>query len=199
MTDLEVEGAESSVRAPERPSTAKWIAAAVAVVTVGLIALFVVADPNDPDPTRPSNLINRPAPEAVGEFGDGTPFDLARRKGSFVVLNFFQSDCVPCIREHPDLIEFVDQQAQLGVDGAELYSMVTGDTKSRVEKFFEERGGDWPAVYSDGDSISVAFGVALVPETWIIDPDGIVRARFQNVVTAEQLSVTIQQIREAIR
>jgi cytochrome c biogenesis protein CcmG/thiol:disulfide interchange protein DsbE len=32
-------------------------------------------------------------------------------------------------------------------------------------------------------SISVAFGVAQVPETWIIDPNGVVRARFIGEVT----------------
>lgn len=176
---------------------AKWVVALVGAAALGLIVLFVAADPTAPDVTRPSNLINQPAPEAIGETGDGTTWDLSRRKGSWVVLNFFQSDCVPCIREHPELIEFVDQQRMLGADGAEFYSVVTGDTKSRVESFFEERGGDWPAVYSEGDRISVAFGVALVPETWVIDPNGIVRLRLQSTVTAEQLSVTIQQLREA--
>lgn len=184
---------------PARSATVKWVAAIVAVAAVGLVALFIAADPTAPDVSGPSPLINQPAPAAVGELGDGTPFDLSRRKGSFVVLNFFASDCIPCIREHPDLIEFDDQQSLLGTEGAELYSVVTGDTQSRVEEFFAERGGDWPAVYSEGDQISVVFGVALVPETWIVDPDGIVRARFQNTVTAEQLSITIQQIREAIR
>jgi cytochrome c biogenesis protein CcmG, thiol:disulfide interchange protein DsbE len=177
---------------------APWIAMAVALAMIGLVVLFVSADPNAPAATPDSPLLGDLAPEAVGELGDGTPFDLSRRKGSFVVLNFFQSDCVPCIREHPELVEFVDQQTQPGANGAEFYSIVTGDTKARVERFFEERGGNWPVVYSPGDRIAAAFGVALVPETWIIDPNGVVQVRIINEVTAEQLSVTIQQLREAL-
>ena len=142
---------------------------------------------------------NQPAPEGVGELSDGTPFDLSRRKGSWVVLNFFQSDCVPCIQEHPELIDFVDQQRALGVEGAEFYSIVFGDTRERVERFFDERGGDWPVVYSKGDAIPSAFGVSLVPETWIIDPQGVVRARLISKVTADELSVLVQQWREALR
>ncbi len=174
---------------------APFIALGIAVVMVGLLVLLVGAEPDSgPD----ASFEVRPAPEAVGTLDDGTPFDLSRRKGSYVVLNFFTSDCVPCIQEHPDLIEFVEQQRQLGTDGAEFYSVVVGDTPERVERFFEERGGDWPIIYSDADEFSVAFGVAAVPETWIIDPEGIVRGRFISRVTAEGLSVTMQQLREVL-
>lgn len=186
-----------------RGRLAPWVALGMAAVVAGLVTLFVSIDPNAPAPTRDSPLLGQPAPEAVGWTHDAddaeVPFDLSRRKGSFVVLNFFQSDCVPCIKEHPELIAFTEQQEQLGSNGAEFYSVVTGDTKNRVDRFFADRGGDWPVVYSTGDRISVAFGVALVPETWIIDPNGIVRERIISAVTAEQLSVTIQQWREALQ
>jgi cytochrome c biogenesis protein CcmG, thiol:disulfide interchange protein DsbE len=189
----------SDIEARESSRLAPWVALGVAIAMIGLVVLFVSADPNAPAPTPDSPLLGELAPEAIGELGDGTPFDLSRRKGSFVVLNFFQSDCVPCIKEHPELVEFVDQQEQVGAGGAEFYSIVTGDTKRRVERFFAERGGDWPVVYSPGDRISASFGVALVPETWIIDPDGVVQVRIISEVTAEQLSVTIQQLREQRR
>ncbi len=168
------------------------------MVMIGLLVLLVNANPDDGAPSADTPLLNQPAPEAVGELDDGTPFDLSRRKGSWVVMNFFQSDCVPCIQEHPELIEFVDQQRSLGGDGAEFYSIVYGDTRDRVERFFEERGGDWPVVYSDGDSIPTSFGVSLVPETWIIDPQGVVRERLISRVTADELSVLLQQWREAL-
>jgi cytochrome c biogenesis protein CcmG/thiol:disulfide interchange protein DsbE len=174
---------------------APFIALGVAVVMIGLLVVLVGAEPD----TGPDGSFEvRPAPEAVGTLDDGTFFDLSRRKGSYVVLNFFTSDCVPCIQEHPELIEFVDQQRQLGTAGAEFYSVVVGDTQERVEKFFDERGGDWPIIYSDADEFSVAFGVAAVPETWVIDAEGIIRARFISRVTAEGLSVTLQQLREAL-
>ena len=182
-----------------RSRLAPWVALGIAVVMIGLVVLLVNANPDDGAPSADTPLLNRPAPEAVGELDDGTPFDLSRRKGSWVVLNFFQSDCVPCIQEHPELIEFVDQQRSLGPEGAEFYSIVFGDTRDRVERFFDERGGDWPIVYSEGDSIPSSFGVSLVPETWIIDPQGVVRDRLISKVTAEELSVLVQQWREALR
>lgn len=198
--DDEAEAAAGSPSDGGRGSRlAPFIALGIAVALIGLVVLFIGADPNAPAPEGRSPLLGQPAPEAVGELDDGTPFDLSRRKGSWVVLNFFQSSCIPCIAEHPELVEFVEQQDQLGTSGAELYSVVTGDTRENVDEFFEREGGDWPAIYSDGDQITVAFGVAQVPETWIIDPQGVVQRRFQGQVTADGLSITIQQIRESLR
>jgi cytochrome c biogenesis protein CcmG/thiol:disulfide interchange protein DsbE len=175
---------------------APWIALAVAIVLGGLFVVLLTAKGDDGD-SASSPLLGRAAPEAVGEYADGSTFDLARRKGSWVVLNFFTADCVPCIQEHPDLVEFAEQQEQLGPDGAELYSIVVNDGRADVEEFFEERGGDWPVVYSDLGEIPVAFGVSAVPETWIVDPAGVVRVRMISRVTADDLNVTLQQLRES--
>jgi cytochrome c biogenesis protein CcmG, thiol:disulfide interchange protein DsbE len=179
-----------------RSRVAPFVAIAVALVAVGLFAVLAGADPAQ-DETASTRLLNRPAPEAIAAYADGSTFDLARRKGSWVVLNFFQSTCVPCIQEHPELVEFADQQRTLGGDGAELYSVVVDDDVQSVEAFFAERGGDWPVVYDDDGRFAVAFGVAKVPETWIVDPDGIVRLRVISQVSAEFLGTTLQQLREA--
>jgi len=179
-----------------RRRVAPWIALAVAIVLAGLFAVLLTATGDDRD-SADSPLLGRPAPEAVGTYADGSTFDLARRKGSWVVLNFFTADCVPCMQEHPELVEFADRQAELGPAGAELYSIVVNDTPADVDAFFAERGGDWPVIYSDLGEIPVSFGVSAVPETWIIDPAGVVRVRFISKITAENLEVTLQQLREA--
>jgi len=144
---------------------APFVALGIALALIGLVVLFIGADPDAPRSSPDSRLLDNPAPEAVGELGDGTPFDLSRRKGSWVVLNFFQSSCIPCIAEHPELVEFVDQQRRLGTQGAEFYSVVFGDSKENVEAFFEREGGDWPVIYPTENLISVTFGVNLVPKT----------------------------------
>ena len=193
-TDERVDG--SGVAPPRR--VAPWVALGVALVLLGLIVVLFTASADDGAASADSPLLGRAAPEAIGELDDGSSFDLARRKGSWVVLNFFTADCVPCIQEHPELAKFVDQQEALGSDGVEFYSVVVGDTREDVEAFFDEYGGDWPVVYpAQRSAIDVAFGVAAVPETWIIDPNGVVRARLISKVRAEDLNVVIQQLREA--
>jgi cytochrome c biogenesis protein CcmG/thiol:disulfide interchange protein DsbE len=170
---------------------------AIAAVLAGLFVVLMGADPST-DESAETPLMDQPAPEAIGELADGAPFELARRKGDWVVVNFFQSSCVPCQQEHPDLVRFVDQQQALP-DGAKFYTVVYDDDRQNVEAFFAAEGGDWPIVYDDDGSIAVAFGVSKVPETWIIDPAGVVRGRIISRVSADSLGARLQMLREQLR
>ena len=167
---------------PRRSRLAPFIVVIVAALLARLFVVFAGSEPATND-TADTYLRDRPAPEAVGTLTDGTPFDLGRRRGSWVVLNFFTSDCIPCVQEHPELVAFAEQQAELGVQGAELYTIVYDDDRARVEAFFEENGGEWPVVYDERGAIAVNFGVSKVPETWVIDPYGVVRQRYISRLT----------------
>jgi cytochrome c biogenesis protein CcmG, thiol:disulfide interchange protein DsbE len=179
----------------KRARVAPFVALAVAAVMAGLFVVLAGSDASTNE-TADTPLLDQPAPEAVGTRTDGSSFDLARRKGSWVVLNFFTSTCVPCQQEHPDLVRFAQQQATLGGDGAELYTVVYDDDRGAVEDFFAENGGDWPVVYDEDGSIAVAFGVSKVPETWIVDPTGVVRGRMISRVTADFLGTELKRMRE---
>ena len=175
---------------------APYIALGVAAV---LAALFVVlanssADRSD---TVTSFAVDQPAPRFQTTTLDGVPFDLSRRKGSWVVLNFFASDCLPCKAEHPELVGFVDQQRLLGSNGAELYTVIKDDSDANVRKWFATNGGDWPILRDPNGALSVSLGVAQVPETWIIDPQGVIVDRIPTTITAVGLSQLIQRYREA--
>jgi cytochrome c biogenesis protein CcmG, thiol:disulfide interchange protein DsbE len=186
---------ESEHEAPRRHRVAPFVALAVAALVAGLFVVLAGSDASTNE-SADTPLLDKPAPEAVGVRGDGSAFDLARRKGSWVVLNFFTSTCVPCQQEHPDLVRFADQQADLGDNGAELYTVVYDDDRKAVADFFAANGGDWPVVFDDDGSISVAFGVSQVPETWIIDPTGVVRGRIITRVTADYLGNQLQRLKE---
>jgi cytochrome c biogenesis protein CcmG/thiol:disulfide interchange protein DsbE len=162
-------------------------AIAVAVFFVGLLVVAFNKDVSNTD----TPLMLKPAPEVVSTTYDGDTFDLSRRRGSWVVLNFFNSTCVPCKREHPELVKFNETQKALGGTGAELYTIVNDDDEKAVRAFFEQQGGDWPIVRDDDASISVDFGVAKVPETWLISPTGVVAQRFTGQVTAALLGEAI--------
>ena len=183
------------LRPPREVPVAPLVVAALAVV-VGLLFWILLVAGGDRAPSAATPLLDQPAPAAVGTSDDGTPFELSRRKGSWVVLNFFTHNCVPCIQEHPELIDFVDQQRSLGGQGAEFYSIVQTSTRAEVEAYFAEHGGDWPVVYDDDYDFQIEFGVVQVPETWIVDPNGVVRGRWIGEVESELLSSSLQAMRE---
>ena len=171
-----------------RSRIAPFVALGIAAVIALLFVVFAGADPDKAE-SADTPLLNRVAPPTVGrlEGGDGRTWDLSRRKGSWVVLNFFDSTCVPCRNEHPELLRFdADQDAQ--PDGAELVTIVWGREPGGAVEFFAEEGRDWPMVFDHDGAIATAYGVTQVPETWIIDPRGIVAARFIGEVTADGLS-----------
>ena len=179
-----------------RRRLAPWIALAVAVVLAGLFVVLAGAK-NDNTDSADTPLIGKSAPAVSGTTLDGQQWELSRRKGSWVVLNFFQSTCVPCKEEHSELVRFVEQQAALGTDGAELYTIdFSDDSIDSVTEFFRANGGSWPIVLDERGSIGVAFGVNKVPETWVISPSGVVVFRTIAKVTADSLSAQIQRFRE---
>ncbi|HSB88296.1 MAG TPA: TlpA disulfide reductase family protein, partial [Ilumatobacteraceae bacterium] len=180
---------------PRRRRLAPFISLAVAAALAALFIVLANSKSDHPD-VASSYLLGKPAPAVVSATLDGKPFDLSRRKGSWVVLNFFQSSCLPCKAEHPELVAFAAQQAGIS-DGAELYTVVKDDSNANVSKWFAEQGGSWPIITDDDGSIATAFGVAKVPETWIIDPSGIVARRIITTVTADFLATELQQLRQA--
>lgn len=197
MTDAAPEAAPAAPAARRR--LAPFVALAIAAVLGSLFWVLARGGGDDASSTGvvDSHLLGRAAPAVeVGTIDDGA-FDLSRRKGSWVVLNFFNSTCVPCKAEHPELVEFVAQQQSIGAEGAEFYTVMQyDDDVDRVRAFFAERGGDWPVLVDDAGRVFVAFGVAQVPETFIIDPDGVVRVRWAGQIDAAQLAVLVQQQRD---
>lgn len=173
-------------RSPSR--LAWWLAIPTALVLVLLVVVLATA--SDDSTFRPSPLLQKPAPLIVGETLDGTTFDLAEHRGSYVVVNFFQSNCVPCIREHPELVKFDQTHREVG--DAILVSLVFSDTVANAARFFEENGGgDWPILAADTGTYAVQYGVTAAPETVIIDPNGIVIDKRIGAITADWLDQRI--------
>lgn len=191
----EVTASESTGAERRGRRLAPFISLAIAIVVAALFVVLASSKAEKPDVTS-SFLLGKPAPAVISTTLGGKTFDLSRRKGSWVVLNFFQSTCLPCKAEHPELVAFAAQQAAID-DGAELYTVVKDDSDAAVSQWFAEHGGGWPIVRDDDGSIATAFGVAQVPETWIIDPSGVVVRRYATTITADSLSTDLQRFRQA--
>ena len=171
----------------------KVVSSVVALILALLLWVLIISKPSDGQIAR-SPLLGQPAPSVVGSTIDDQPFELQRRKGSWVVLNFFNSTCVPCINEHQLLVDFANREAT-NANGAELYTVVNDDSDFAVREFFSKKGGSWPKLKDDNGTIAVAFGVARVPETWIIDPNGLVRLRVTGELSEGLLEAQLDKLR----
>lgn len=178
----------SAVPAGRPPRRAPYIAGAVALVLVAFVAVLARRTGGERE-AGPSPLLGLPAPAVVGTTSTGQTFDLSTRKGSWVVLNFFQTTCTPCKQEHPELLSFATRGG-----AAELVTVVFSDTAANVRQFFADEGGTWPVVLDPENRISVAYGVPRVPETFIIDDNGVVRQHLRGRTTAGQLDALLAQL-----
>lgn len=179
-----------------RSRIAPFVALAIAAVFALLFVVFARSDSGEAE-SADTRWLNQPAPETRGRLAGtgvgGTPartFDLAQRSGSWVVINFFDSTCGPCVAEHPELVDFDAGQDTRGAEQIELVSVLWGNDPARSFEYLQENGLDWDVVYDDG-TIANRYGVTKVPETWIIDPNGYVRRRYIGEVDAQLLVATV--------
>lgn len=165
-----------------------WIAGGVLVVLAAFVA--VLATGGDDDGAR-SPLIGRPAPTIESETIDGASYDLSDHRGEFVVVNFFATWCVPCIREHPELVEFERRHREAG--DASVVSVVFDSRTDQVREFFDENGGEWPVVLDPDGRTALQYGVSGVPESYLLAPDGTVLIKIEGGVTADDLDRLLAQ------
>jgi cytochrome c biogenesis protein CcmG/thiol:disulfide interchange protein DsbE len=193
VTD-DIEGgvlADQPVGGRRLPRTA---AAILAVVVIALIALLATRTPSSERKTR-SPLLGEIAPQTAGKTLDGDRVDIDSFRGRWVFVNFFASWCTPCQIEQPELQAFVREHQDKG--DAQLIGVTYDNKASDARKFFQQRGGGWPVIDDPEDSIGVAYGVAKVPETFVISPDGVVVEHFPGGVTQKALDAVITHFEQA--
>jgi len=183
----------TSAAAP-RSRLAVWVVVPVAVVLSLLIVLLATREPAS---QRAVNFELRGdiAPLVAGEGLDGTWFDIDDHSSRWVVVNFFSTTCVPCVREHPELVEFHERHAPIG--DVAVVSVAFDDSAQNVRDFFTEYGGDWPVLAGDTGSFAVSYGVIAVPETYLVAPGGVIVEKLIGGVTADQLDGLITAFEEA--
>ena len=192
MTDVEPDVARRA--AASRPHTALLASIVIAVLVALMVAVLATSDSSNEQATQ-SPLIGEVAPPTEGDTIDGGTFDIADQRGRWVVLNFFASWCVPCLEEHPELNAF--DAAHRAEGDAVVVSTTFDDTADDAREFFEEHGGSWPVIDDPENSIGVAYGVAQVPETFVISPNGTVVQRYAGPVTRAQLEELIAAYEDA--
>ncbi len=93
-------------------------------------------------------------------------------RGKPVLLNFWASWCQPCRDEMP----FLQQVYNLYKDkGLVFYEIDEGETPDAINKFFKDNALSMPVLIDSDKSVGQSYQITGVPETFLIDKNGIIR------------------------
>jgi cytochrome c biogenesis protein CcmG/thiol:disulfide interchange protein DsbE len=106
--------------------------------------------------------------------------------GKPVLVNFFASWCIPCRAEHESLMVLAGEQ------NIDIIGIAYKDDPDRSRAFLAELGNPFARTGVDLDGrVAIDWGVSGVPETFLVDGDGIVRYRHWGPIVGESLTTRL--------
>jgi cytochrome c biogenesis protein CcmG, thiol:disulfide interchange protein DsbE len=155
---------------------------AVALTVVAGAGIWLAARPAPEPAPAPADLTAaEPAPPLAGPTLDGGTLDLADQRGSVVLVNVWAAWCAPCRGELPVLVA---AERRLGPRGLRWVGIDLRDGDRQARELLASVGGDPAASVTDPQGrLADRWQVRGVPETFVVDAHGTVRARHVGAVT----------------
>ncbi|MBN9488190.1 MAG: DsbE family thiol:disulfide interchange protein [Alphaproteobacteria bacterium] len=142
-----------------------------------------------------SALVGRPAPTLKAPAlrpGEAALTDALLHSGKPVLVNFFASWCTPCLAEAP----LLDRLAKK--DGITIIGIAWKNKPEEARAWLERLGDPFAAVGYDLDGkMAVDWGLSGVPETFLIDAQGVVRLHFRAPILEKDVTDRILPLLKA--
>jgi cytochrome c biogenesis protein CcmG/thiol:disulfide interchange protein DsbE len=164
--------------------SARVVALVVGLAMVGLLALMIWGIGKRAAGTVGSVPVTaRPAPTFSLPLLDGASFDLASARGKPVVLNFWASWCIPC----EDEAAVLERGSRMYRDRAVFIGVNVQDTDPLARAFMQRFGVTYPNGRDTTGAIAVEYGMSGVPETYFVDRNGQLVAKWQGALDDARL------------
>jgi cytochrome c biogenesis protein CcmG, thiol:disulfide interchange protein DsbE len=174
---------------------ARWIAAGVAAVVVVfgvVLALNVGTDPQA-DQLK-SRLLDKDVPAFEVKTLDGQTVTADDLAGKTVIVNFWNTWCVPCRNELPALQRFWTEHKDDG--DVVMLGIVRDDPASEVRKYVKKNGIDWTIGLDPGAQAALDFGTRGQPETFAVSPSGRIVGYQLSEMSTAGLDAMVQRARD---
>jgi cytochrome c biogenesis protein CcmG, thiol:disulfide interchange protein DsbE len=154
------------------------------VVLVGFLYVGLFRDPRE----IPSPLVDKPAPAfRLAQLDDPSKqLGTADFKGQVWLLNVWASWCVSCRAEHPLLVELAKANI------VPVIGLNYKDTNALGRRWLADNGDPYKVSIVDADGrVGIDWGVYGVPETFVVDKNGVIRYKQIGPITQESLQEKI--------
>lgn len=162
------------------------VAVAITVGAVGLSACSGGGGTHDPYISPGKRTA---APALKGADLDGKQVNLASSRGRVTVVNFWASWCGPCRAESNDLRAVAQASPDVSFVGVDV-----NDSRSNAKSFVRGHSLPYPSVFDDETKVATAWIVSGLPQTFVVDAQGRVAARFPGPVTESELTDMLQRV-----
>jgi len=141
------------------------------------------------DVQTPSQLVGRPAPEFALKSFSGEKVRLSDFRGKTLLVNFWASWCHPCREEAPVL-----ERTYMSLSGnqVEFIGINIMDDKKSAEEYIKSFGGSFVNIYDPENRIHLDYGVGGVPETFFVNPEGIITGKHRGPLTEKMIMSYIE-------
>lgn len=171
------------------PRRGAMVAVALAVL-VGVSVMLGSALSRPGSTSSASPLVGRHAPRLAGTTLSGSHYRLPAHPGKLTLVNIWASWCGPCRQELPLLAQAAQKWSSRDV---QLVTVNTKDGEVPARELLRKvHATDLLTVTDPHGDLAVEWGATGVPETFVVDAGGVVRARFQGPVNEQWLQ---QQLR----
>lgn len=160
---------------------------AIFVVLVGFLAVGLQLNPRE----VPSPLIDRSAPafDLPSVRDPDRTVGLADLRQQVSLFNVWASWCVSCRHEHPLLVELSRGSV------VPIYGLNYKDTRSDALRWLNSLGDPYEASAFDADGrVGIDWGVYGVPETFVVDRNGVIRHKHTGPISVEDWKSTLLPI-----
>jgi cytochrome c biogenesis protein CcmG/thiol:disulfide interchange protein DsbE len=165
---------------------------AIFILLVGFLAVGLRLDPRE----VPSPLIGKAAPAFDLPLlqQPGKRFAPGDMRGKVWLLNVWASWCVSCREEHPLLVE-LSKKGVLPILGLNYK-----DKGEDAQRWLAQFGNPYQLSVVDADGrIGIDYGVYGVPETYLIDGNGVIRYKQIGPITVAALEQKILPLAMALQ
>lgn len=160
-------------------------AAALAAGTASARAADAPAQPAANPPALTGPQVGAPAPDFSLKTIDGKTVTLASFRGKTLVVNVWATWCPPCRQEMPDLIA---SYGKLRPKDVEFLGVDTTEEAPIVQAYAIAKGVPYQLAIDSDKAFERGYDIQYFPTTYVIDPQGILRARYIDIIAPSQLA-----------